>query len=233
MKTSYIAMITVLMCSAVSLEAQENSGSRPGVPDAGAYADVLPKDKNAATKKVERPAAVVRAVLPGKRIGQEPRANIRLEAKTTPADDLAIDRVIQEAKMRLEVIAEKSSETAAEAEVVLDEALALLAQRLKEVKARKKKAAAEKKDTPENGVEVKVEAPVGSEKVTEEVSPDPRPGSSEVTVTTEEADTEAGQPAPGEALPSKADRLYRWAEQLRTLAEQLVEEADKLSSRGN
>ena len=135
--------------------------------------------------------------------------------------------------MRLEVIAEKSSETAAEAEVVLDEALALLAQRLKQVKARKKKAAAEKKDTSESGVEVKVENPVGSEKVTEEVSPNPKPGSSEVTVTTVEAETGAGQPDPGEAIPSKSALMYRWAEQLRTLAGQLVEEADKLKSRGN
>jgi len=232
MKTSYVAIITVLMSSAVSLEAQDTSDSRQGIPDARAYADVLPNGKNTATKKVEPSEAVVRNGRLGQKLEEKPRTDLRLEART-PVDDLAIDRVIQEAKMRLEVIAEKSSETAAEAEVVLDEALALLAQRLKQVKARKKKAAAEKKDTPESGVEVKVENPAGSEKVTEEVSPNPKPGSSEVTVTTVEAETGAGQPAPGEALPSKSARMYRWAEQLRTLAGQLVEEADRLKSRGN
>lgn len=229
MKTIYIAIITVLMFSAVSLEAQEDPGSRPDVPNASAYTDVLPKGTDPASKKVETSAAVVRAGLPGKRIGQEPRVNLRLEAKTTPADDLAIDRVIQEAKMRLEVIAEKSSETAEEAQLVLDEALALLAQRLEEAKARKTKEAAEKKNTGEKGTEVTVEDPVGIEKVTKKVSAKAKPSAPEDT----EEDTEVGQPVPGEILPSKAVRMYRWAEQLRTLADQLVEEADKLGSRGN
>ena len=216
MRINYIAIITVLLSSAISLPAQDRSVANQNVPDASAYSDLLTKGKKPSPKKVEReiPDAKASEDLFGKGRQSSPRAQASL-------NDNEIERVLTEAQIRLEEIGKKVPVYEQAAQDVFTKTIDLFEQRLEEMRAKREREDARKKSADEKGVEgARVKA--GGE---QSVLAKGKPSSSK--------DAEVEQPVLKETLPEKAVLIYRIVEQLRALGDRIVEEADNGRSKDN
>ena len=252
MKTQHIAMITVLLTSVfTSLSAQDNPVPTREVPDARDYEDLLPggnkpgKAKGEtrglpAESKAERPRAFFRMRLP--RQLPSPQNKSRPKAETSMSSD-AIEGILIEAQVRLEAIAGKLPEYEKSSQGGFDEALGIIDRALKEIRAGKKSEEARKKATVAKVVEDPAGETAGAaQPVLAKDKPAPSPlkvkEAGEKVIEDSNASIPPGpkvdsEDTGGELRLFKAGRLRRWAAQLRTLADQMVKEADEVGSKSN
>lgn len=249
MRTNYIAVMAVLLSSAfTTLSAQDNPIPNREIPDARDYADLLPKgleSSKARPRGAESKSLVERPSQPRKKI-QYRLPSIQPTFKPTVEGRLSteeIEDILSRAQRRLEEVGEDLPEAEKAAQGGFDEAIGIIDQVLKELRASKKSQDAKKESTVGKAIEdpngeIAGVAPPVSAKVKSAPSPSKEREAEQKAI---EESNDPIHPAPkadsevtaGELRLFKAVLLRRWAAQLRALADQMVKEADNLGSTSN
>ena len=135
--------------------------------------------------------------------------------RDTSADVMEIDRVLAEARMHLSRIAEESATCSREAQDVFDEAIELITIRLRDLKKKSRKDDAAGKVPA---------AEAGGPAVKKTADPVVEPPRAEAPVPSEVLPGE--QVSPGKVAGPRASLMFRWAQRLRTFADELEAEAN-------